>query len=131
MRGAQGSGDARGGRAPVRARPRVRSRQVYTARRLLAAMILLLLLALLVPRACQVLLGSEDAGPGVDQERGTSGKAAAAVGVAGDTQDADENADTGDTSTGHKAAGTTRDADEAREDRDSREQADGAEKELG
>jgi hypothetical protein len=47
MRRAQGPGDARGGQA------RLRSRHVYTMRRLLAAMILLLLLVLIVPRACQ------------------------------------------------------------------------------
>ncbi|MDQ3942447.1 MAG: hypothetical protein M3254_05035, partial [Actinomycetota bacterium] len=59
MRGAQGPGDARGGQASVR------SRHVYTMRRLLAA-IILLLLVLIIPRTCQALLGSEDAGPGVD-----------------------------------------------------------------
>jgi hypothetical protein len=75
MRGAQGPGDARGGQA------RLRSRHEYTMRRLLAAMILLLLLVLIVPRACQALLGSEDAGPGVDQGRRTPGKAAPAAGV--------------------------------------------------
>ena len=131
MRGAQGPGDARGGQAPVRARPRVRSRQVYTARRLLVAMILLLLLALLVPKACQALLGWEDAGPRADQEQGTPGKAAPAASVAGDTEDAAENADAGDASTGHKAARTTRGAGEGREDSHSREQADGADKDLG
>ena len=57
MRGAQGPGDARGEQAPTRAHPRAASRQVYTMRRLLAALILL---ALLVPLACQALLGSED-----------------------------------------------------------------------
>ncbi len=130
MRGDQGPGDARGGRAPAHARPRVRSHQVYTARRLLAAMILLLLLVLLVPRACQALLGSEDAGPGVDQGQRTPGKAAPAAGVA---EDAAEKADKSDNSAGDKATGTTRDAgsEEAREDGDSREQADEADKDLG
>ena len=130
MRGDQGPGDARGGRVPAHARPRVRSRQVYTARRLLAAMILLLLLVLLVPRACQALLGSEDAGPGVDQGQRTPGKAAPAAGVA---EDAAEKADKRDNSAGDKATGKTRDAgsEEAREVRDSREQADEADKDLG
>jgi hypothetical protein len=126
MRGAQGPGEARGGQA------RLRSRHEYTMRRLLAAMILLLLLVLIVPRACQALLGSEDAGPGVDQGRRTPGKAAPAAGVAGDTEDAAGKADRGDNSTGDKAARTTRDAgnEEAREDTHSREEADEAEKDL-
>jgi len=127
MHGAQDPGDARGGRA------RVRSRQVYTMRRLLAVMILLLLLVLLVPRACQAFLGSEDTGPGVDQGRGTPEKAAPAGGAAGDTEGAAEKADAGDNSTGDKAAGITRDADdeEARKDTVSKEGADEADKDLG
>jgi hypothetical protein len=35
-------------------------RRVYVARRIVAALVVLLLLALLVPRACQALTGSED-----------------------------------------------------------------------
>ena len=130
MREGQGPGDARGGRAPVRARPRVRSRQVYTARRLLAAMILLVVLALFVPLACQALLGSEDAGSGVDKGQGTPGKAAPA---AGGTGDAAEEVDTGDNTTDGEAGETKSEADgeEAREDRDGREQARGADKDLG
>ena len=104
MRGAQCPGDARGGRA------RVRSRQVYTLRRLLAAMILLLALVLLVPRARQAILGSEGAGPRADRGRETPGEAGPAAGVAGDEEDGAEKADIGDTSTGDKATGTTRDA---------------------
>jgi hypothetical protein len=101
-------------------------------RRLLAA-IILLLLVLIIPRACQALLGSEDAGPGVDQGLGTPEKAAPAAGVGGDTEDAAEMADRGDNSTGNKAAGTTRDAgnEEAREDTHSRGEADEAGKDLG
>ena len=127
MRGAQGPGDVRGGRA------RVRSRQVYTMRRLLAAMILLLLLVMLVLRAYQALLGSEDAGPGVEQGRGAPEKAAPAAGVAGDTEDAAEIADEGDKTTDGEAGETKGEAngDGAREDTDSREEADEADKELG
>ncbi len=131
MRGAQGPGDARGGRTPVRAHPRVRSRQVYTVRRLLAAMILLLALVLLVPRACQAILGSEDAPPRADQGQETPGKAAA--GVVGDTDDDAENADAGDNSTNGGATATKGDAsgEEAGGDRGDEGQAAGTANDLG
>jgi ribonuclease E len=71
-------------------------RGVYARRRLLAVVVVLLLLALLAPRACQALLGSnEDAGQGEGQKSGVAGKAAGA-GAEDDAADADtSNADTG------------------------------------
>ena len=124
MRGAQGPGDARGGRAPARAR----SRQVYTARRLLAAMILLLVLVLLVPRACQAILGSEDARPRADRGHETPGKAAA--GVAGGTEDGAEKANTAENSTDGETTGAKSDADSEEAREDAPEQADGGAKDL-
>ena len=54
-------------------------RGVYARRRLLAGLVVLLLLALLAPRACQALFGSnEEAGQGQAQRSGTAGKAAGA-----------------------------------------------------
>jgi hypothetical protein len=71
-------------------------RDVYARRRLLAVLAVLVLLALLVPRACQALLGSnEEAGQGEGQKSGAPGKAAGA-GAKNDAGDADTgNADTG------------------------------------
>ncbi|MFL6031963.1 MAG: hypothetical protein ACJ73Y_04245, partial [Rubrobacteraceae bacterium] len=69
---------------------------VYARRRLLAVLAVLVLLALLVPRACQALLGSnEEAGQGEGQKSGAPGKAAGA-GAKNDAGDAGTgNADTG------------------------------------
>src|SRR5918995_7387932 len=71
-------------------------RGVYARRRLLAVLVVLLLLALLVPRACQALLGSnEDTGQGEGQRSNAAGKAAGA-GAEDDAGDAGtSNADTG------------------------------------
>jgi hypothetical protein len=76
-------------------------RDVYARRRLLAVLAVLVLLALLVPRACQALLGSnEDAGQGEGQKSGAAGKAAGA-GAEDDAGDAGTgNADTGKADTG-------------------------------
>jgi hypothetical protein len=58
MRGIQGPGGSR---------PRDRTRRAYAVRRVLAILILLLVLALIIPRACQALSGSdEDARSGGD-----------------------------------------------------------------
>jgi hypothetical protein len=126
MRGAQGPGDARGERPIVR--DRAPSRRVYTMRRLLAALILLLLLALLVPLACQALLGSEDEGPRADRGDGTPEKAA---GVAANTEDAAEEADTRDNPTDAGATETARDAGSEQAREDGEEQNDGAATDLG
>jgi hypothetical protein len=74
---------------------------VYARRRLLAVLAVLVLLALLVPRACQALLGSnEEAGQGEGQKSGVAGKAAGA-GAEDDAGDADTGkADTGKADTG-------------------------------
>src|SRR5215208_4158910 len=71
-------------------------RGVYARRRLLAVLAVLVLLALLVPRACQALLGAnEEAGQGEGQKSGAAGKAAGA-GAEDDAGDAGTgNADTG------------------------------------
>src|SRR5512132_1502904 len=68
---------------------------VYARRRLLAVLDVLVLLALLVPRACQTLLSSnEEAGQGEGQKSGAAGKAAGA-GAEDDAGDAGTgNADT-------------------------------------
>src|SRR5215210_6690227 len=81
-------------------------RGVYARRRLLAVVVVLLLLALLAPRACQALLGSnEDAGQGEGQKSGVAGKAAGA-GAEDDAADADtSNADTGNADTGNADTG--------------------------
>src|SRR5215210_7639455 len=64
MLGVQGPGGPRWGLAPGRRGSRTFGRDVYVRRRILAVLVVLLLLALLVPRACQALLGSnEDTGP--------------------------------------------------------------------
>lgn len=126
MRGAQGPGDARGERPIVR--DRAPSRRVYTMRRLLAALILLLLLALLVPLACQALLGSEDERPPADRGEGTPGKAA---GVAGNMEDAAEEADARDNPTDAGATETARDAGSEGASEDGEEQNDAAATDLG
>lgn len=71
-------------------------RGVYARRRLLAVLVVLLLLALLVPRACQALLGSnEDTGQRGEQRSGAAGTATGA-GAEDDAGDAGtSNADTG------------------------------------
>jgi hypothetical protein len=71
-------------------------RGVYARRRILAVLVVLLLLALLVPRACQALLGSnEDTGQRGEQKSGAAGTATGA-GAEDDAGDAGtSNADTG------------------------------------
>jgi len=71
-------------------------RGVYARRRLVAVVVVLIVLALLAPRACQALLGSnEDAGQGEGQRSGTAGKVAG-TGAQDDAGDAGPgNADTG------------------------------------
>src|SRR5215213_5476429 len=87
-------------------------RGVYARRRLLAVLVVLLLLALLVPRACQALLGSnEDTGQGEGQRSGAAGKAAGA-GAEDDAGDADTgNADTGNADTGNADTGNAEKSD--------------------
>jgi hypothetical protein len=71
---------------------------VYARRRLLAVLAVVVLLALLVPRACQALLGSnEEAGQGEGQKSGAAGKAAGA----GAEDDAAGDAGTGNADTGN------------------------------
>lgn len=124
MRGAQGPGDARGERPFLR--DRAPSRRVYAMRRLLAA---LLLLALLVPLACQALLGSEDEEPRADRGQGTPGEAA---GVAGDTEAAvAEESDTRENPTGSEATETKRDAGSEQAREDGEEHNDAAATDLG
>jgi hypothetical protein len=68
--------------------PRRRSRGVYTTRRLVAALIVLFVLALVVTRACQAFVGSEqDVGSGEDVGSGAP-KKAAEVDAGGGTNDA-------------------------------------------
>ena len=72
MHGAQGPGGPRWGIAPGRGGSRAAGRDVYVRRRILAVLVVLLLLALLAPRACQALFGSnEDTGPREDREAAT------------------------------------------------------------
>ena len=74
MHGAQGPGGPRGGLPPERTRSGTTGRGSYARRRLLAIFIVLLLLALLVPRACQALFGSDDpAGGEGDRNAGVAG----------------------------------------------------------
>ena len=83
MHGVQGPGGPRWGIAPGRGGSR--GRDVYVRRRILAVLVLLLLLALLVPRACQALLGSnEDTGP---REHQKAGAPETATGAGGGTKD--------------------------------------------
>src|SRR5215216_4568188 len=83
MHGVQGPGGPRWGIAPGRGGSR--RRDVYVRRRILAVLVLLLLLALLVPRACQALLGSnEDTGP---REHQKAGAPETATGAGGGTKD--------------------------------------------
>ena len=90
MHGAQGPGGPREGIAPERARSGTSGRSVYARRRILAILVLLLLLALLVPRACQALLGSdEDAGSRQDRQAGAAGAATEAGAEEGGAEDAD------------------------------------------
>jgi hypothetical protein len=85
---------------------------VYARRRLLAVLAVLVLLALLVPRACQALLGSnEEAGQGEGQKSGVAGKAAGA-GAEDDAGDADTGkADTGKADTGKADTGKAEKSD--------------------
>ena len=86
MHGAQGPGGPRWGIAPGRGGSRAAGRDVYVRRRILAVLVVLLLLALLVPRACQALLGSnEDTGPREHQKAG--GAPETATGTGGGTKD--------------------------------------------
>jgi hypothetical protein len=61
MHGAQGPGGPRWGLIPGRSRSRADGRGVYVRRRILAVLVVLLVLALLIPRACQALLESDEA----------------------------------------------------------------------
>lgn len=113
MRGAQGPGGSRS---------RDRARRVYAVRRVLAILILLLLLALIIPRACQAIIGSEDDGAS-REDRGQE-KAAGA----GDTEDATaEKADTADDDATDKKSGAG--SEGTREDAE--DQDDGAATDLG
>ncbi len=91
-------------------------RDVYARRRLLAVLAVLVLLALLVPRACQALLGSnEEAGQGEGQKSGAAGKAAGA-GAEDDAGDAGTgNADTGKADTGKAEKSDTQDKQSTQE----------------
>jgi hypothetical protein len=72
MHGVQGPGGPRWGITPGRGGSRTAGRDVYVRRRILAVLVVLLLLALLAPRACQALLGSnEDTGQREEQKAGT------------------------------------------------------------
>src|SRR5215210_2895018 len=85
MLGVQGPGGPRWGLAPGRRGSRTFGRDVYVRRRILAVLVVLLLLALLVPRACQALLGSnEDTGP---REHQKAGAPETATGAGGGTKD--------------------------------------------
>src|SRR5215218_7399506 len=84
MHGVQGPGGPRWGVAPGRGGSRTFRRDVYVRRRILAVLVVLLLLALLVPRACQALLGSnEDTGP---REHRKAGAPETATGAGGGTK---------------------------------------------
>jgi hypothetical protein len=73
MHRAQGPGGPRWGLVPGSSRSRTAGRGVYVRRRILAVLVVLLLLALLVPRACQALLGSnEDTGSREDRKTGAA-----------------------------------------------------------
>jgi hypothetical protein len=90
MHGVQGPGGSRWGIAPGRGGSRTFRRDVYVRRRILAVLVVLLLLALLVPRACQALLGSnEAAGP---REHQKAGAPEAATGTGGGTKGAGKTA---------------------------------------
>src|SRR4051794_6046449 len=68
--------------------PRRRSRGVYTTRRLVAALVVLFVLALVVTRACQAFVGSEqDVGSGEEVGSGAP-KKAAEVAAGGGAKDA-------------------------------------------
>src|SRR5215218_10795976 len=85
MHGVQGPGGPRWGIEPGRRGSRTFRRDVYVRRRILAVLVVLLLLALLVPRACQALLGSnEDTGP---REHQKAGAPETATGAGGGTKD--------------------------------------------
>jgi hypothetical protein len=95
-------------------------------RRLLVALALLLLLALLVPRACQAIIGSGDDGES-REDRGQE-KAAGA----GDTEDATaEKADTADDATDKKTADKKSSAGSEGTREDAEDQDDGAATDLG
>ena len=84
MHGVQGPGGPRWGIEPGRRGSRTFRRDVYVRRRILAVLVVLLLLALLVPRACQALLGSnEDTGP---REHRKAGAPETATGAGGGTK---------------------------------------------
>ena len=71
----------RGAQSPGGSGPRFRTRRVYTMRRILAALAVLLLLALLVPRACQAIIGSDN-NAGSNRGNGAPEKAAGGAGNA-------------------------------------------------
>jgi hypothetical protein len=106
-------------------RSRARARRAYTVRRLLVALALLLLLALLVPRACQAIIGSGDDGES-REDRGQE-KAAGA----GDAEDAAEKADTADDATDKKTADKKSSAGSEGTREDAEDQDDGAATDLG
>jgi hypothetical protein len=75
----------RGGQSPGSSRSRARERRVYVLRRVLVILAVLLLLVLLVPRACQAIIGSEeDSGSGGDRGAKAPEKAAGAGVTDGD-----------------------------------------------
>ena len=126
----------RGAQSPESSRSRIRERRVYVLRRVLAILAVLLLLVLIVPRACQAIVGSgEDAGSGGDQGAKAPEKAAGAgaadggeAGAADGGEDATaENSGAKDGDETDKKSGAG--GDEAREDKDTGDDAN--EKDLG
>jgi hypothetical protein len=110
MRGTQGPGGSRS---------HDRTRRMYAVRRVLAILILLLLLALIIPRACQALTGSEeDAGPGGDRgARAPEETAGAGVADGGEGTTAEKADATDDGATSKKSEGGARkDKDAAGQD---------------
>jgi hypothetical protein len=115
MHGAQGPGGPRGGIPPERTRSGTTGRGAYARRRLLVIFIVILLLALLVPRACQALFGSDDpAGGRGDRNAGVAGASDDAAAQGEDNTD-EGGAGAGDDGAGDDGAGDdgTADADAA------------------
>jgi hypothetical protein len=90
MHGVQGPGGPRWGIAPGRGGYRSTGRDVYVRRRILAVLVVLLLLALLIPRACEALLGSNE-GTG-SREHQRAGAPETATGTGGGAKDAGKTA---------------------------------------
>lgn len=89
---------------------------MYTRRRILAVLAVLLVLALLVPKACQALMGSnDDPGPNGEQQAGAAGTDTGADTESGEESGAG-NADTDDADTGD--TGTTNKGDDEAEAKD-------------